>query len=151
MKTSIFKSFYFQVLIATAIGILFGHYCPELGAQMKLLNDVFIGLIKTVIAPVTLYTIVIGIAGVEGMKAIGHTGMITLLYFEMVSTIALIVGLTIVNVIQSGVEMNVDSAMLDAKVVAVYAEQAKGQGVVSFLMGIIPVSVTGAPVGGNIL
>ena len=148
MKTSIFKSLYFQVLTAIAIGILLGHYYPELGAQMKPLGDAFVKLIKMVIAPVIFCTVVTGIAGMESMKAVGRTGAVALLYFEIVSTIALIIGLIIVNVVQPGAGMNVDPATLDAKAVAIYAEQAKDQGIVGFLMDIIPGS---AFASGNIL
>lgn len=151
MKTSIFKSLYFQVLTAIAIGILLGHYYPELGAQMKPLGDAFVKLIKMVIAPVIFCTVVTGIAGMESMKAVGRTGAVALLYFEIVSTIALIIGLIIVNVVQPGAGMNVDPATLDAKAVAIYAEQAKDQGIVGFLMDIIPGSVIGAFASGNIL
>lgn len=100
MKTSLFKSLYFQVLTAIAIGILLGHYYPELGAQMKPLGDAFVKLIKMIIAPVIFCTVVTGIAGMESMKAVGRTGAVALLYFEIVSTIALIIGLIIVNVVQ---------------------------------------------------
>ena len=151
MKTSLFKSLYFQVLTAIAIGILLGHYYPELGAQMKPLGDAFVKLIKMVIAPVIFCTVVTGIAGMESMKAVGRTGAVALLYFEIVSTIALIIGLIIVNVVQPGSGMNVDPATLDAKAVAIYAEQAKDQGIVGFLMDIIPGSVIGSFASGNIL
>ncbi len=151
MKTSIFKSLYFQVLTAIAIGILLGHYYPEVGAQMKPLGDAFVKLIKMIIAPIIFCTVVTGIAGMESMKAVGRTGAVALLYFEVVSTIALIIGLIIVNVVQPGAGMNVDPSTLDAKAVAVYAEQAKDQGVVAFLLDVIPGSVIGAFASGNIL
>lgn len=151
MKTSLFKSLYFQVLTAIAIGILLGHFYPELGAQMKPLGDAFVKLIKMIIAPVIFCTVVTGIAGMESMKAVGRTGAVALLYFEVVSTIALIIGLIVVNVIQPGTGMNVDPATLDAKAVAVYAQQAEQQGVVAFLLDVIPGSVIGAFASGNIL
>ncbi len=125
MKTSLFKSLYFQVLTAIAIGILLGHFYPEIGEQMKPLGDGFVKLIKMIIAPVIFCTVVTGIAGMESMKAVGRTGAVALLYFEIVSTIALIIGLIIVNVVRPGAGMNVDPATLDAKAVAVYADQAK--------------------------
>ena len=118
MKTSLFKSLYFQVLTAIAIGILLGHFYPEIGEQMKPLGDGFVKLIKMIIAPVIFCTVVTGIAGMESMKAVGRTGAVALLYFEIVSTIALIIGLIIVNVVQPGAGMNVDPATLDAKAVA---------------------------------
>ncbi len=151
MKTSLFKSLYFQVLTAIAIGILLGHFYPELGAQMKPLGDAFVKLIKMIIAPVIFCTVVTGIAGMESMKAVGRTGAVALLYFEVVSTIALIIGLVVVNVLQPGAGMNVDPATLDAKAVAMYAEQAQQQGVVGFLLDVIPGSVVGAFASGNIL
>ena len=151
MKTSIFKSLYFQVLTAIAIGILLGHFYPEIGEQMKPLGDGFVKLIKMIIAPVIFCTVVTGIAGMESMKAVGRTGAVALLYFEIVSTIALIIGLIIVNVVQPGAGMNVDPATLDAKAVAVYADQAKDQGIVAFIMDVIPASVIGAFASGNIL
>lgn len=139
MKTSLFKSLYFQVLTAIAIGILLGHFYPEIGEQMKPLGDGFVKLIKMIITtPVIFCTVVTGIAGMESMKAVGRTGAVALLYFEIVSTIALIIGLIIVNVVQPGAGMNVDPATLDAKAVAVYADQAKDQGIVAFIMDVIP-------------
>ena len=147
----LFKSLYFQVLVAIGIGVLLGHYYPELGAQMKPLGDGFVKLIKMIIAPVIFCTVVTGIAGMESMKAVGRTGAVALLYFEIVSTIALIIGLVVVNVVQPGAGMNVDPATLDAKAVAVYAQQAQDQGVIAFLLDIIPSSVIGAFASGNIL
>ena len=151
MKTTIFKSLYFQVLTAITLGILLGHFYPDLGAEMKPLGDGFVKLIKMIIAPVIFCTVVTGIAGMESMKAVGRTGAIALLYFEIVSTIALIIGLVIVNLVQPGVGMNVDPGTLDAKAVAVYAEQAQQQGIIPFLLDIIPGSVIGAFASGNIL
>ncbi|MGY2911631.1 aerobic C4-dicarboxylate transport protein [Ewingella americana] len=151
MKKSLFKSLYFQVLTAITLGVLLGHFYPDLGAQMKPLGDGFVKLIKMIIAPVIFCTVVTGIAGMESMKAVGRTGAIALLYFEIVSTIALIIGLVIVNIVQPGAGMNVDPAALDAKAVAVYAEQAQSQGIIPFLLDIIPGSVIGAFASGNIL
>ncbi|TBL65174.1 dicarboxylate/amino acid:cation symporter [Hafnia alvei] len=150
-EKNLFKSLYFQVLLAISLGILLGHFYPDLGAQMKPLGDGFVKLIKMIIAPVIFCTVVTGIAGMESMKAVGRTGAIALLYFEVVSTIALIIGLVIVNIVQPGAGMNVDPAALDAKAVAVYADQAAQQGLVAFVMDIIPGSVIGAFASGNIL
>ncbi len=151
MKASIFKSLYFQVLTAITIGILLGHFYPDLGAQMKPLGDGFVKLIKMVIAPVIFCTVVTGIAGMESMKSVGRTGAVALLYFEVVSTVALIIGLLVVNILQPGAGMNVDASTLDASAVAVYTQQAQQQGVVAFLMDVIPASVVGAFASGNIL
>ncbi|ACX85948.1 dicarboxylate/amino acid:cation symporter [Pectobacterium parmentieri] len=151
MKTSIFKSLYFQVLAAITIGILLGHFYPQLGEQMKPLGDGFVKLIKMIIAPVIFCTVVTGIAGMESMKSVGRTGAAALLYFEIVSTIALIIGLIVVNVVQPGVGMNIDPSTLDASAVAVYTQQASQQGLIPFLMDVIPASVVGAFASGNIL
>ncbi|MGV3345453.1 dicarboxylate/amino acid:cation symporter [Enterobacteriaceae bacterium LUAb1] len=151
MKNLLFKSLYLQVIVAIAIGVLLGHYYPELGAQMKPLGDGFIKLIKMVIAPVIFCTVVTGIAGMESMKAVGRTGAVALLYFEVMSTVALIIGLLVVNIAQPGAGMNIDPATLDAKAVTVYVQQAEQQGVVAFLLDVIPGSVIGAFASGNIL
>ncbi|KFX14332.1 dicarboxylate/amino acid:cation symporter [Pectobacterium betavasculorum] len=151
MKTSIFKSLYFQVLTAITIGILLGHFYPQLGEQMKPLGDGFVKLIKMIIAPVIFCTVVTGIAGMESMKSVGRTGAAALLYFEIVSTIALIIGLVVVNVVKPGVGMNIDPSTLDASAVAVYTQQASQQGLIPFLMDVIPASVVGAFASGNIL
>ena len=151
MKIFLFKSLYFQVLLAITLGVLLGHFYPDLGAQMKPLGDGFVKLIKMIIAPVIFCTVVTGIAGMESMKAVGRTGAIALLYFEIVSTLALIIGLVIVNIVQPGAGMNVDPAALDAKAVAIYAEQAQSQGIIPFLLDVIPSSVIGAFASGNIL
>ncbi|MFQ1852433.1 dicarboxylate/amino acid:cation symporter [Aeromonas veronii] len=151
MRKKLFSSLYFQVLLAITLGVFLGHVYPELGADMKPLGDGFVKLIKMVIAPVIFCTVVTGIAGMESMKAVGKTGAIALLYFEVVSTIALIIGLCVVNLLQPGAGMNVDPAALDASAISAYAEQAKSQGIIAFLLDIIPGSVIGAFASGNIL
>ncbi|AKJ40815.1 dicarboxylate/amino acid:cation symporter [Pragia fontium] len=151
MKLSIFKSLYIQVLFAITVGVLLGHFYPEIGASMKPLGDGFIKLIKMIIAPIIFCTVVTGIAGMENMKAVGRTGGIALLYFEIVSTLALLIGLIVVNVVKPGAGMNVDASQLDASAVAAYADAAKSQGIIPFLLDIIPGSVIGAFASGNIL
>ncbi|WP_421317497.1 dicarboxylate/amino acid:cation symporter [Aeromonas veronii] len=151
MRKKLFSSLYFQVLLAITLGVFLGHVYPELGADMKPLGDGFVKLIKMIIAPVIFCTVVTGIAGMESMKAVGKTGAIALLYFEVVSTIALIIGLCVVNLLQPGAGMNVDPAALDASAISAYAEQAKSQGIIAFLLDIIPSSVIGAFASGNIL
>ncbi|KIQ77171.1 dicarboxylate/amino acid:cation symporter [Aeromonas sp. L_1B5_3] len=151
MSKKIMGSLYFQVLLAITLGVCLGHLYPQLGADMKPLGDGFVKLIKMIIAPVIFCTVVTGIAGMESMKAVGKTGAIALVYFEVVSTIALIIGLCVVNLLQPGAGMNVDPAALDASAIAVYAEQAKSQGIIPFLLDIIPGSVIGAFASGNIL
>jgi aerobic C4-dicarboxylate transport protein len=147
----LYRSLYFQVLVAIAIGVTLGHFAPELGALMKPLGDGFIKLIKMMIAPIIFCTVVTGIAGMENMKALGKTGVLALLYFEVVSTIALIVGLVIVNVVGPGEGMNVDVSTLDAKSIESYARAAEQQSVTEFLLNVIPSTIFGAFTTGDIL
>jgi aerobic C4-dicarboxylate transport protein len=147
----VYKSLYVQVLTAIVIGILLGHFYPESGAAMKPLGDGFIKLIKMIIAPIIFCTVVVGIAGMEDMKKVGKTGGLALLYFEIVSTIALIVGLVIVNLVQPGAGMNVDPKALDTKGVSAYTDPAKMQSVTEFLLNIIPNTVIDAFAKGEIL
>src|SRR5947199_6346747 len=123
----IFKSLYVQVLIAIAIGIALGDLYPNIGAQMKPFGDGFIKLIKMIIAPIIFCTVVLGIAGMEDMKKVGKTGGLALLYFEILSTLALIIGLVLVNVIQPGAGMNVAAASIDTKSIAAYTGPGKMQ------------------------
>jgi aerobic C4-dicarboxylate transport protein len=134
-----------------AIGVLLGHFYPQLGADMKPLGDGFIKLIKMIIAPIIFCTVVIGIAGMEDMKKVGKTGGLALLYFEVVSSLALIVGLVIVNLVQPGAGMNIDAATLDTKSIAAYTAPGKMVGTVDFLLNIIPTSVIDAFAKGEIL
>ncbi len=150
-KKPIYKSLYAQVLFAVVVGVLLGNFYPQVGVDMKPLGDGFIKLIKMIIAPIIFCTVVIGIAGMEDMKKVGKTGGLALLYFEVVSTLALIVGLVIVNFIQPGVGMNVDAATIDTKSIAAYTAPGKMQGTVDFLMNIIPTSVVDAFAKGEIL
>jgi len=145
------KSLYIQVIIAIVLGVLLGHFYPSLGADMKPLGDGFIKLIKMIIAPVIFCTVVIGIAGMEDMKKVGKTGGYALLYFEVVSTISLIIGLIIVNVIQPGSGMHVDPATLDTKGIASYTAPGKMQTTTDFLLNIIPNSVVDAFAKGDML
>ena len=145
------KSLYIQVIVAIVIGILLGHFYPELGAKMKPLGDGFIKLIKMIIAPIIFCTVVVGIAGMEDMKKVGKTGGYALLYFEIVSTIALIVGLVIVNVVKPGEGMHVDPATLDAKSIATYTDPGKMQSTTDFLLNVIPSSVVDAFAKGDML
>ncbi len=147
----IWKSLYAQVITAIILGIILGHFWPQLGETMKPLGDGFIKLIKMIIAPIIFCTVVIGIAGMEDMKKVGKTGGLALLYFEVVSSIALIVGLVIINIVQPGVGMNIDVNTLDAKSVAAVTGAGKMQGTVDFLLAIIPATVIDAFAKGEIL
>src|SRR4051812_22207186 len=136
---------YVQVLTAIVLGILLGHFYPQLGEQMKPLGDGFIKLIKMLIAPIIFCTVVHGIASMEDMKKVGRVGLKALIYFEVVTTLALIVGLVVVNVLQPGVGMNVDARTIDTKSIQVYTTKAGQQSTAEFLMHIIPNTVVGAP------
>ncbi|WP_194725969.1 dicarboxylate/amino acid:cation symporter [Noviherbaspirillum malthae] len=150
-KKPLYQSLYVQVLTAIVIGVLLGHFYPSLGAEMKPLGDGFIKLIKMIIAPIIFCTVVIGIAGMEDMKQVGKTGGLALLYFEIVSTIALIVGLIIVNLVQPGSGMHVDPNSLDTKGIAAYTGPGKMQSTTDFLLNVIPTSVVDAFAKGDIL
>jgi aerobic C4-dicarboxylate transport protein len=150
-KKPFYRSLYVQVLSAIVIGVLLGHFYPETGAAMKPLGDGFIKLIKMIIAPIIFCTVVVGIAGMEDMKKVGKTGGLALLYFEIMSTLALVVGLVIVNLLHPGVGMNVDAATLDTKSIAAYTVPGKLETTTEFLMHIIPTSMVDAFAKGDVL
>jgi aerobic C4-dicarboxylate transport protein len=147
----LYKSLYAQVITAIIIGVILGHFWPQVGESMKPLGDGFIKLIKMIIAPIIFCTVVVGIAGMEDMKKVGKTGGLALLYFEIVSSIALIVGLVIINIVQPGAGMNIDPASLDTKQVSAYTGPGKMQTTVGFLLDIIPNTVIDAFAKGEIL
>jgi aerobic C4-dicarboxylate transport protein len=147
----LYRSLYFQVLVAIAVGVLLGHFFPEAAVKLKPLGDGFIKLIKMMIAPIIFCTVVTGIAGMENMKAVGKTGVLALLYFEVVSSIALVIGLVIVNVVKPGAGMNIDVATLDASKVANFAQAAQQQSVVDFFLNVIPTTFLDAFAKGEIL
>ena len=146
-----YQLLYIQVLIAIVFGVSLGYFYPDLGEKMKPLGDGFIKLVKMIIAPVIFCTVVSGIAGMESMKSVGKTGGVALLYFEIVSTIALIIGLVVINVWKPGVGMNVDPASLDTTGISKYVETGEAQSTVEFLLNIIPNTVVGAFAQGEIL
>ncbi len=150
-RTPIYKVLYFQVICAIVLGVLLGMFFPDIGVEMKPFGDGFIRLIKMIIAPVIFCTVVTGIAGMADMKMVGKTGGLALLYFEVVSTIALIIGLCVVNLIQPGAGMHVDPSTLDSSAIAAYAGPGKMQTTTQFLMNIIPMTVVGAFAEGEIL
>ncbi|MFV3406651.1 MULTISPECIES: dicarboxylate/amino acid:cation symporter [Pseudomonas] len=150
-RQPLYKSLYVQVIVAITIGILLGHYYPETGVALKPLGDGFVKLIKMVIAPIIFCTVVSGIAGMQSMKSVGKTGGYALLYFEIVSTVALIIGLVVVNVVQPGAGMHVDVSTLNASSVAAYAAAGAQQTTVGFLLNVIPNTVVGAFANGDIL
>ncbi|RSZ39648.1 MULTISPECIES: dicarboxylate/amino acid:cation symporter [unclassified Variovorax] len=150
-KLPLYRSLYVQVITAVIIGVLLGYFYPAAGEAMKPLGDGFIKLIKMIIAPIIFCTVVVGIAGMEDMKKVGKTGGLALLYFEIVSSIALIVGLVLVNVLKPGAGMNVDPSTLDTKSIASYTGPGKMTGTVDFLLNIIPNTVVDAFAKGEIL
>ena len=147
----IYHHLYFQVLTAIAMGVLLGHFYPETGADMKPLGDGFIKLIKMIIAPIIFCTVVTGIAGMEDMKKVGRVGVKALLYFEIVSTLALAIGLVVVSVIRPGAGMNADVSKLDTRALETFTAKAQSHGTVDFLMNIIPNTVVDAFAKGDIL
>ncbi len=147
----LFRSLYVQVLLAIAAGILLGWQNPELGEQLKPLGDAFIKLIKMLIGPIIFTTVVVGIAGLSDMKKVGRVGVKALIYFEIITTVALIIGLVVVNWVQPGAGINAAPATLDAKSVAQYTSAASHATTVEFLLNIIPATFVSAFVGGDLL
>jgi aerobic C4-dicarboxylate transport protein len=145
------RSLYFQVLVAITLGVLLGAFSPATGASMKPLGDGFIKFVKMIIAPVIFCTVVTGIAGTEDLKKVGKTGGLALVYFEVVSTLALIIGLIVVNVARPGAGMNVDIRALDAGSVSAYAGPGKMQSAKDIILHIIPDTIVGAFAQGEIL
>ncbi|AOZ08535.1 hypothetical protein BKK80_21545 [Cupriavidus malaysiensis] len=132
---------YVQVLIGVGAGIALGLFAPDLAGSVKPLGDVFIKLIKMVFAPIIFATVVLGIARMENMKELGRVGARALLYFELLSTLALALGLVVVNLVRPGAGMNVDPAHLDAKAIAGYTHAAQApHSFVDFLMNMVPTS-----------
>jgi aerobic C4-dicarboxylate transport protein len=148
----LYRRLWFQVLIGMVIGVLLGHFDPSRGAAMKPLGDAFIKLIKMIIAPIIFVTVVGGICKMSNMKEVGRIGVRALVYFEIASTIALLIGLVVAVVFQPGAGFNADPAMLDIKAVAAYgATPAAKMTTVEFLMDIVPMTVVDAFAKGNIL
>ena len=147
----LYRSLYFQVIVAVIAGVLLGHFYPQIGAEMKPLGDAFIKLIKMMIAPIIFCTVVVGIAGMEDMKKVGKTGGLALLYFEIVSSVALVVGLVIINLVQPGTGMNIDVKSLDTKGIAAYTGPGKMATTTEFLLNVIPSTVVDAFAKGEIL
>ena len=150
-RQPIWKHLYFQVLVAITVGGLLGHFFPETGESMKPLGDAFIKLVKMVIAPVIFLTIVIGIAGMRDIGRVGRVAAKAFGYFFVFSTLALLIGLNVANVVRPGDGLNIDPATLDSGAVAQYAQAAHESTIVGFLMSIIPDSLFGAFTSGNIL
>ncbi len=145
------RRLYLWVLAAILLGAALGYFDPPLAVRLKPLGDGFIKLIKMLIAPVIFCTVVTGIAGLRDAKKIGRVGLKALLYFEVVSTVALAIGLIVVNTLKPGAGFNVDPRTLDAQAVAQYAQRAHEQGPVDFVLGIIPATLGEAFATGDLL
>lgn len=150
-RAPFYQHLYVQVLAAIVLGVILGHFSPSLGEQMKPLGDTFIKLIKMLIAPIIFCTVVSGIAGMQDLKRIGRIGFKSLIYFEVLTTIALVIGLIGVNLLKPGAGMHIDPASLDASAIAGYTKAAHDQSVVGFLTHIVPSTVFGAFTDGDIL
>ncbi|MBI1207373.1 MAG: C4-dicarboxylate transporter DctA [Azospirillum sp.] len=146
-----YKHLYFQVLVAIAIGVILGNFQPELAAQMKPFGDAFIKLIKMLIAPIIFCTVVHGIASMDDMKKVGRVGLKALVYFEVMTTAALVIGLVVVNLWQPGHGMNVDVSTINTQGIAAYTQKAAQHSTLDFFMHIIPNTVVGAFAEGEIL
>ena len=145
------KRLYVQVLIAIALGILLGYLYPSLGADMKPLSDGFITLIRAVVPPIIFATVAVGIAKMGDMRRVGAVGLRAIIYFEVVSTLALLIGLAVGNMMEPGAGLHINPAQLDEKAVAGYVTSAKSLTIVDFLMKMIPANLIGAVAQGDIL
>ena len=146
-----YRMIYIQVLVAVGLGIVIGHFFPGLGRSLKPFGDGFVKLVKMVIAPIIFCTVVHGVASVQSLKKLGRVGLKTLLYFEIVSTLALVIGLTVVNVLKPGAGFNINPATLDPSIGAAYVEKTHGLGVSSFILNIIPDTLFGPFATGDLL
>ena len=146
-----FKSLYAQVLIAILLGILIGIFYPEFATRLKPLGDGFIKLVKMMIAPVIFCTIVNGIAGMQNIKKVGRVGIKAIIYFEIITTLSLIIGLVVINLLKPGAGMNIDPSTLDSKAVAAYVTQVRATNTIDFILHIIPDNIINALSNGDLL
>ncbi len=151
MRKTVFRHLYTWVLLAIVLGTVLGLYAPGIGVHLKPLGDGFIKLIRMVVTPIIFTTVVIGIAGMGSFKRVGRIGLKAIVYFEIVTTIALVIGWIVVKWIQPGVGVNADPATLDTKAVQNYVTQSKGHGLVEFFMNVIPSSIVDAFARGDIV
>ena len=152
MRKAWWKSLYLQVLVAIVAGVLLGMFDPAFGEKMKPLGDGFIALVKMIIGPVIFLTVVVGIARMGDLKHVGRIGVRALIYFEVLTTAALVIGLLVANLVKPGVGMNIDAATLDASAVAQYQLKAEASGgVVGFILDIVPKTFISAFTEGNLL
>ncbi len=147
----VYRTLYFQVVVAMILGVMLGFFYPSAGEKMKPLGDGFINLIRMMIAPIIFFTVVVGIANVGDMRKVGRVGFKALLYFEVVTTLALLLGLVVVTVFQPGAGINANAATLNTKSAQQYASAGKGMHTVDFLLNIIPDTAVNAFAKGEIL
>ncbi|HUA60357.1 MAG TPA: dicarboxylate/amino acid:cation symporter [Verrucomicrobiae bacterium] len=150
-RSRFYHSLYFRVIVGVAIGAALGIFWPSAGTAMKPLGDGFIKLIRMLITPLIFFTVIVGIAGIGDMKKLGRVGFKALLYFEVVTTLALGIGLAVVSAVQPGKGMNANPASLNSAEVQQYAQEGKELKPVDFLLNIIPESAVGAFAQGEIL
>ena len=150
-KKKFYRTLYFRVLVGIVLGIVLGVVAPTTAGKMEPLGTGFIKLIRMMIGPIIFFTVVVGIASIGDMRKLGRVGIKALLYFEVVTSIALVIGLFVVNTIQPGAGMNVDASKLNASAIQSYAAQGQHLGTVEFLTNIIPTTFIGAFSGGEIL
>src|SRR6201981_477583 len=151
IRRSPLKKLYVQVLIAIAAGVLLGHFYPSLGVDMKPLSDGFITLIRAVVPVIIFATVAVGIAKMGDMRRVGIVGVRAIIYFEVVSPLALLVGLGVGNLLQPGAGLHIDPAHLDEKAIAGYVTSAKSLTIVDFLIKMIPANLVGAVAQGDLL
>jgi aerobic C4-dicarboxylate transport protein len=150
-RRSLWKSLYVQVLVGIFAGVLLGYYLPETGARMRPLGDGFIKLIRMLIAPIVFCTVVVGIAQMSALKELGRIGLRAMIYFEVVSSLALVIGLIVVTLVEPGVGINVDQTAMDTTAVASYTTAAKSLTATDFVLNIIPNTFVDAFAKGEIL
>lgn len=150
-KPRFYEVLYVQVIFAIIVGILLGYFFPEFGESLKPLGDAFIKLVKMIIAPVIFLTVVTGIAGMNDMKSVGRVAGKAMLYFLTFSTLALVVGMVIANIIQPGAGLNIDPTTLQSAKVSEYVSKAQESSMIAFFMNIIPTTVLSPLTEGNIL
>lgn len=152
MIRNLFRSLYFQVILAIIAGVLIGHYYPSFGESLKPLGDGFIKLVKMIIAPLIFCTVVLGIAGMQDVKKVGTVGVKAILYFEVMTTIALLMGMAVVNLVQPGTGMHINPADLSDSGIKEYISKGENQeSLKDFLLHIIPENVIGALAQGDLL
>src|SRR5271165_483745 len=151
IKRKVYRTLYFRVIVGILLGVVLGVVAPSTAGQMEPLGTGFIKLIRMMIGPVIFFTVVVGISSIGDIRKLGRVGVKALLYFEVVTSIALLIGLVVVNVVQPGAGMNVDASKLDAKAIQTYAAQGHSLDTATFLMNIIPTTFVSAFSTGEIL